>query len=109
MLKFVVFGSLICMAVAQMNLQTLMMMNAMSGSRGAAGAAGGGNDNSMETMILCRNTPDLRMVPCAQWREVCDMLSLQKYQMPNALTCSALGVGCCIKDMATLMIINNNA
>ncbi|KAL4229426.1 hypothetical protein ACF0H5_012464 [Mactra antiquata] len=107
--KLFVFGCLAGVTVAQLNPQMMMMMMAQQGGLGGGGGGGGGNSGGMDSVLMCRNTDNLRLVPCANWKEICDIISMQTYNMPNMLKCSALGVGCCIKDIQTMFMINNNA
>lgn len=82
------------------------------GGRGASGGASGlgglmGGMNSMmnNPVWLCRNTENLKMVPCSNFKSICDIISFQTYNLPNVLSCSPMGLGCCIKDAMTFMLL----
>jgi len=90
-----------------------MAMMGSAGGGAAGGAAGGmmgGMMGGMSSMInnpvwLCRNTENLKMVPCSGYKAICDMISFRTYNLPNVLSCSPMGLGCCIKDAMTYMLL----
>ena len=107
--------------VGQIPQSFLMMqlMNNMNAGQGTAGNSQGGNtqggnsqgenaqSNYMNNALLCRNTRNLAFVPCANFPDICNIISMRTYTMPNLLTCSALGTGCCLRDMATMFLARN--
>jgi hypothetical protein len=85
--------------------------NNAQGGGGAAGTSQGGNSqgesNPMNNALLCRNTRNLAFVPCGNMPDICNIISMRTYTMPNLLKCSALGTGCCLRDMATMFLARN--
>ena len=84
-------------------------MGSMGGARGGrAGGIGGALAGLMNNpALLCRNTENLRMIPCRRWRGLCDMMSFSTYGFPGLLKCSPIGVGCCIKDALSYAMVQN--
>ncbi|XP_069119116.1 uncharacterized protein [Argopecten irradians] len=66
-----------------------------------------GQENIFMNMLnnpirLCRETENLRAVPCANNNNICNVISMMQYKMPNLLKCSPMGIGCCLKDYLSL-------
>lgn len=90
----------------------MAMMGSRRGGGGGSGSSGllGGMMGGMTSMMnnpvwLCRNTENLKMVPCSNFKSICDIISFQTYNLPNVLSCSPMGLGCCIKDAMTFMLL----
>lgn len=56
--------------------------------------------------LLCRETENVRPVPCGTSPQLCEYQSLQTYGMPGLMQCSPVGLGCCLKDFMSMHMAN---
>nr|XP_022327727.1 uncharacterized protein LOC111127036 [Crassostrea virginica] len=102
-LVLAVFG---CAYVSgQLNPMALM---AMSGTGGAGGGGGNGVGSMMMRLLnnpytLCKETEGVKAIPCRAGN-ICNLLSMKQYRLPNLMKCSPAGIGCCLKDYMSLQL-----
>ena len=77
--------------------------------RGGLGSMSGMSRLMNNPMILCRQTENFRPLPCGALPGICEAVSLNTYNFPGLMKCSPMGVGCCIKDIQSLMMVNQIA
>lgn len=75
---------------------------------GAGGAGGGGVGSMMMRLLnnpytLCKETEGVKAIPCRSGN-ICNLLSIRQYRMPNLMKCSPAGIGCCLKDYMSLQL-----
>lgn len=75
---------------------------------GAGGAGGSGMGSMMMRLLnnpytLCKETEGVKAIPC-RTGNICNLLSLRQYRMPNLMKCSPAGIGCCLKDYMSLQL-----
>ncbi|KAH3699189.1 uncharacterized protein LOC127860045 [Dreissena polymorpha] len=96
MWHLLVFAALIGISVGQFEMASMLM---------GGGGAFGGSSVMNDPVYLCMNTENIRMIPCRDMKDMCDIVALQMNLMPNTLTCAPLGVGCCARDAMSLMLL----
>ena len=89
----------------QLNPMALM---AMSGTGGAGGGGGNGVGSMMMRLLnnpytLCKETEGVKAIPC-RTGNICNLLSMKQYRLPNLMKCSPAGIGCCLKDYMSLQL-----
>ncbi|XP_061188683.1 uncharacterized protein LOC133196850 [Saccostrea echinata] len=99
LLVLTVFG---CAYVSgQMNPMALMALSGGAGGRGGAGSLMMRLLNNPYS--LCKETEGVKAIPC-RTGNICDLLSLRQYRLPNLMKCSPAGIGCCLKDYMSLQL-----
>lgn len=86
----------------------------MGAAAGGGGGGGGGGGMSAlgrrfssilnNPLFLCRETENMRPIPCSRTPQMCDLHSMRAYGMPGLMQCSPVGFGCCLKDFMSLQM-----
>ncbi|XP_052673412.1 uncharacterized protein LOC128155640 [Crassostrea angulata] len=106
-----------CTTSAQRNLGLLLALSsgdvqgnpmALMALSGAGGAGGSGVGSMMMRLLnnpytLCKETEGVKAIPC-RTGNICNLLSIRQYRMPNLMKCSPAGIGCCLKDYMSLQL-----
>lgn len=85
-----------------------MALMAMSGAGGAGGRGGSGMGSMMMRLLnnpysLCKETEGVKAIPCRAGN-ICNLMSIRQYGLPNLMKCSPAGIGCCLKDYMSLQL-----